>query len=125
MGLFSWNDGVQSYATLTETPRVEPDAPMRGAVVELLGGGALLCVQTDDDGVPLTPTSVTFSWPEWAPEDLLPIVEATYRNGRHVTVEYPWRGGTATITGRIPPGKWVEKSLPGKVSSLTVTVTEM
>lgn len=100
--LFSWNDSVDYYETPDWTPKVDPLREQPGATVKLLNGHRMVTRQVDENGVPVTRTGVRLSW-AWVDPDLLEIASATYLAGRTVTVTYPWRGATATITGVIPP----------------------
>lgn len=123
--LFSWDDDVQDiWETPDWTPRVELIHEMPGQVVPLLDGSRMIVRQVDGSNVPVTREGVRLSW-EDAPPELLPIVEATYRAGRQVTVTYPWRGSTATITGEIPPNGWSETPGQYKSTSLEVTILEL
>lgn len=123
--LFSWDDDVQDiYETDDQTPKVEQIRDMPGQVVNLLSGGRMITHQLDGDGDILIREGVKLSW-EMAPDGLPAIIEATYANGRTVTVVYPWRGSTATIIGMIPPNGKVETPAEGDTIMLEVTILEM
>lgn len=120
---FSWNDGVQTAYTTHITPRVEDLTEERGQLVPLLSGGTFYAVQTNSDGTVALPTKIRISW-DWVPPEFLPIVHATFANVRQVTCVYPWRGSTATITGRVVQYP-KETPIEGDRTSLEIIVAEV
>jgi hypothetical protein len=121
--LFSWDDGEEEiYETVCWTPNVERPTEARGQIVPLLSGGTMWVTQDGEGDIPIIPGIVRLSW-EWADPLLLPIAEDTFRNKRQVTVIFPWRGSTETITGYAI--NYQERPGSAGCISLEVTIQEV
>lgn len=103
-------------------PDADRPMDMRGAVLPLLNGGTFMTFQTDDDNNAVVNTAVTLKWSLYIPAELLTYLEEAYRAARTITCTYPWRGSTATITGKIIPNGFKIQQRHAKLYGLEIVV---